>query len=436
MDTLSVIILCLVGFVGLIIGVFSWRNLSGDSRQVQFLGSLVLMIGAVFALVVADHMLVFLGAWAASNTLLARLMIHKSAWRAAQASGVLALQNFGLGFAALSGAFALLYSQTGETSIHNILSVGYSGEYLPLILMLLIVAAMTQSAIWPFHQWLTSSLNSPTAVSAIMHAGLVNGGGFLLARFAPLLVQMPGVLSVLFVIGMITATLGTLWKLMQSDIKRMLACSTMGQMGFMMVQCGLGLFPAAIAHLCWHGLFKAYLFLGIGGTARERRLDLGYPPPLPVFLLALVCGVGGGWVFALISRKDLLAGDTTLFLVGLAGLATAQLAIAILAKTPWQNLFGAILASAVMGGLYGLSVHSVELLLSDTGLMQPQPLELVHLLGFGLLFVAWVAMLYGGKSLKEAAAPAWALRVYVRMLNQSQPHPKTVTTHRNHYRYL
>jgi len=130
---------------------------------------------------------------------------------------------------------------------------------------------MTQSAIWPFHTWLISSLNSPTPVSAIMHAGLINGGGFLLTRFAGLFVQSTGMLQVIFFLGLLTALIGTLWKLMQHDIKRMLACSTMGQMGFMIAQCGLGLFPAAIAHLCWHGLFKAYLFLSSGSAAHEKE---------------------------------------------------------------------------------------------------------------------------------------------------------------------
>ena len=107
-----------------------------------------------------------------------------------------------------------------------------------------------------------------------MHAGLINGGGFLLARFAPMLAIQPPILNLIFIAGITTALLGTLWKLMQSDVKRMLACSTMGQMGFMIAQCGLGLFPAAVAHLSWHGLFKAYLFLSTGSAAKEKRLDL------------------------------------------------------------------------------------------------------------------------------------------------------------------
>ena len=104
-----------------------------------------------------------------------------------------------------------------------------------------------------------------------MHAGLVNGGGFLIVRFAPLYLNYPGILNIIFIIGLSTAIMGTLWKLMQSDIKRMLACSTMAQMGFMIAQCGLGLFSAAIAHIILHGLatqievaiFQANFFAGI-----------------------------------------------------------------------------------------------------------------------------------------------------------------------------
>ena len=171
-----------------------------------------------------------------------------------------------------------------------------------------------------------------------MHAGLVNGGGFLLARFAPLYVEHSILLTAIFVIGLATALLGTLWKLMQSDVKRMLACSTMGQMGFMLAQCGLGLFPAAVAHLVWHGLFKAYLFLASGGAAQEKRLDLGYPPKPATFFLALLCGVAGSLGFALTSAQSWFAGDTTLVLMVVAFLAASQFALPILREKALRTL--------------------------------------------------------------------------------------------------
>ena len=318
LDRLALVMMALVSFVGLSVASFSSRYLRGDRRQGRFYLHLAALLLSLGLLVSADHLLLFFVTWAVSNLLLVRLMLHKPEWRAARESSWLALKNFSLGFLFLAGAFLILYEISGETSIQAILRGDVGAKRFLFAAGLIFLSAMTQSALWPFHRWLTSSLNSPTPVSAIMHAGLVNGGGFLLARFAPLFLRQPAVLNAMFLMGVATALLGTLWKLMQSDIKRMLACSTMGQMGFMMAQCGLGLFPAAIAHLCWHGLFKAYLFLSSGSAAQEKRLDLEGPPRTGHFFLALACGAAAAALFSLVSGKELLTWDVHLFLVALA----------------------------------------------------------------------------------------------------------------------
>jgi NAD(P)H-quinone oxidoreductase subunit 5 len=290
---------------------------------------------------------------------------------------------------------------------------------------------MTQSAIWPFHRWLTSSLNSPTPVSAIMHAGLINGGGFLLARFSPMISAQSTVLNIIFITGIITALLGTLWKLMQSDVKRMLAFSTMGQMGFMVAQCGLGLFPAAVAHLCWHGLFKAYLFLASGSAAQVKRLDLGGPPSPWHFLLAILSGLICAIMFALISDKDIAPNDTSFFLIVLAMMAGTQFALPIIRQS---TLWIAFLATTIIGALYGLSVYLIEQALSDTSLMYPQPLNGLHIIALVAFIVAWIGMLFM-RQRHSVAFSDRALKAYVYLLNASQPDPKTITTHRNDYQY-
>ena len=186
-------------------------------------------------MVFADHLLLLLAAWACSDLLLVRLMIHKSSWTAARNAGMLALKTFCLGFA---GSWPWFLS-AGRKLQAPPLSVGSSRRQARRRHGLRRAATGRnrcdeQSAAWPFHRWLISSLNSPTPVSALMHAGLVNGGGFLLVRFAPLYARQPVLLHGLFMVGLVTAVVGTFWKLLQTDIKRMLACSTMGQMGFML----------------------------------------------------------------------------------------------------------------------------------------------------------------------------------------------------------
>jgi len=258
-----------------------------------------------------------------------------------------------------------------------------------------------------------------------------------LARFAPLYLQATDLLTIFFILGLLTALVGTLWKLMQSDVKRMLACSTMGQMGFMIAQCGLGLFPAAVAHLCWHGMFKAYLFLASGSAAQEKRFDLQHPPSASVFAAALLCGLAGASTFTWAGNLDFHTGDTTLFLIALCVIAGAQLARPILQhKTAWQAAPLALLVTTTAGALYGFSVHAFKAFLEPLDFMQPQDLNAIHFIGFIILLTAWLLMLFRRPAEgKAASSPAWMLRLYVTILNASQPHPKTVTAHRNDYQY-
>lgn len=433
-DNLSFVMMGLICFVTICLISFSSRYLKGDRKQAAFYRNLAVMVLSVLVMVNADHLLLLLGSWVMSNIFLVRLMLHKKEWNAAKQSSLLALKNFGLGFAFLCGAFLILYTVTKETSIQQLVNTPVETPWLMISCILILLAAMTQSALWPFHRWLTSSLNSPTPVSAIMHAGIVNGGGFLLARFATMFANQPAILSSIFTIGIITALLGTLWKLMQSDVKRMLACSTMGQMGFMIAQCGLGLFPAAVAHLCWHGLFKAYLFLASGSVAQEKRLDLDYPPSLNDFLIAIGCGLSGAYLFTFICNKNLLASDTTLFLNALVIIAGTQFALPIIRGASALKLPLAFIATAIVGSLYGLSVHLIEYALTPVNISYPQTLSVLHIVALIALIAAWLSILFIRKP-RNVVLPKWVLKLYVHMLNASQPDPRTVTTHRNHYQF-
>ena len=433
-DGLSLIMMSLAGFVALSIASFSSRYLKGDRKKVSFYCNLVGLISAIFTMVTADHILLLFLSWAASNFLLTQLMVHKSEWRAARESSRLAFKNFMLGLIFLGISLSLLYCATGETSIQAMLTRPIEKTWIIISAFLMLLGAMTQSALWPFHRWLTSSLNSPTPVSAIMHAGLVNGGGFILARFAPIFLDQPSILNIMFSVGIVTALVGTLWKLMQSDIKRMLACSTMSQMGFMIAQCGLGLFPAAVAHLCWHGLFKAYLFLGSGSAAQENRLKMEYPPSMRDFLIALTCGGLGVYIFSLTSGKAIFVIDTALFLTFLSMIAGTQFALTIISGHSIKKVPLALIATLFMGAMYGLSVHLIEQALTPLGILGPQPLNVFHIIGLLALSGSWLAIIFASLP-KYDQLPNWVLKAYVLMLNASQPHPSTVTAHRNQYQF-
>jgi NAD(P)H-quinone oxidoreductase subunit 5 len=132
-------------------------------------------------------------------------------------------------------------------------------------------------AIYPFHRWLLSAMTSPTPASALMHAGFVNGSGILLALFSTVLFAS-NTLIILFIIGGLTAVIAQFTKLLQVNVKQKLACSTIAQMGFMIMQCGLG-FSMRVVHLLLHGFYKAYLFLSAGGNG---AFETAKPTPIKI----------------------------------------------------------------------------------------------------------------------------------------------------------
>lgn len=433
-DSLSLLMFCLIVTVVFIVGSFSSRYLRGDSRYTHFFLVLPFLVSSMVCMVTADNLILLFMSWTLNNLLLVRLMVHKAEWRAAQASGQLAAKILGSGSLAIGVAFLCFYLSTGTSSIHSIIHVSGADYYREVALVLLLVGAMMQSGVWPFHKWLTSSLNSPTPVSALMHAGLINAGGFLLARFAPLYLKSSSLLQVMFIAGICTAIIGTLWKLVQNDIKRMLACSTMAQMGFMLAQCGLGLFSAALAHLFWHGMFKANLFLGAGSAAQEIRYDHHSPSSVTGFLSAVLIAAAGTSLFIVISDADWPHMNSRLVLFAAVLMAQTQLVLPILIDNSLVSKVKGLLAVSLVGSVHGASILAVETLVAPLGITEPQPLSNLHEAGIFVLAVAWIWMIFEKGSPADKCPSQAMLRLYVRALNGSQPHPATITVHRNHYR--
>lgn len=327
-DSLGLVLSLFILFVTGIVHLFSVRYMAGDQRFNSFFIKLGFLTSSLLLMIGADHLILMLVFWTSSNFLLPSLMIHKHDWSASRNSGILMFKLSALGTGSIAVAISILFHSFGTFSLDQILE-NQSLIANPLkwiVLLLLIVAALIQSGAWPFHKWLLSSMNSPTPVSGLMHAGLVNGGGFLLTRFAPLFSEATTALDILFVFGLISVVLGTGWKLIQNNIKAMLACSTMAQMGFMLMQCGLGLFSAAIAHLFWHGLFKCYLFLNSGSAIVEKR-ELDSKKSGLKYLTALLAGLPGAYGFALIIGFSLQNWTTQTVLVAFSWLASAQMPI-------------------------------------------------------------------------------------------------------------
>lgn len=434
LDSLAIIMILLTSYVGTCVISFSSRYLKGDKKYHRFLGYTTLLLLSVFVMVSSHDLRTLWPSSCAANFALIQLMIHKSSWKAAKRSGELAAKNYALSSLCLLLAFICFYLETGETDIALIIHQAGSTKIL-IGLLFLLAASMMQSAIWPFHRWLLSSLNSPTPISAMMHAGLINGGGFLLLRFAPLYLEYPKLLTVLFLIGLLSAFLGILWKLMQNDVKRMLACSTMGQMGFMFAQCGLGLFPIALSHLVWHSMFKAYLFLASGSVAQEKRFDLDYPPKISSFLFSLTCGVIGWLAFASCNNEPIFPNNTFMVIMCLIIISGTQLCLPLLRKLTIKNYICAMLLTLITGFTYGFSVKIISSAMTHAQILEPQPLNIVYIAGIIALILTWLCLLFLRTTTSNGYWVYWIRCLYLRSLNASQPDPTTITAHRNHYTY-
>lgn len=432
-DALALIMIALITFLGVSIAFFSRRYLRYDAHKSTFLIRLAGLVLSTCVMATADHLLLFWASVTLSNFLLVRLMVHNGLWQAANVSGQLALRNFGLVSIFISLAFCGLYNATGSALISEINTISENAIIINISLFLLICGAVAQSALYPFHKWILSSLNSPTPVSAIMHAGIINGGGFIITRFAPLMMDSQLLLSCLFLVGLFTAIFGTLLKLIQSDIKRMLASSTMAQMGFMFVQCGLGLFSNAIAHLCLHGMFKAYLFLGHANLLKVNETPPQETVSLKCFTFAIVFGLIGSMFFAYGNDAHWLSGTTALVQNLIAFLLCAQASLTIMSISKKRAVVSALFISSFCGYFYGNITHLFEWLLSGMSIYVPQPLNSLHIIGMCVLAAGWVFV--GVLKRIPAKLAGCYQRLYVILLNNSQPHPESVTAIRNHYHF-
>ena len=173
--------------------------------------------------------------------------------------------------------FQELFVRAAETPIALSPWPGMEISGVTAVTLLFFVGAMGKSAQFPIHLWLPGSLFAPTPVHALLHAGIINAGGFLINRMAPLFGLSSTTLHVAFVVGTLTAILGASMMLAQNDIKKTLGFSTIGQMGNMIMECGLGAFALAVFHLIAHGLFKATVFLNCGNVIHKARQEPHFP---------------------------------------------------------------------------------------------------------------------------------------------------------------
>ncbi|MFC7185685.1 proton-conducting transporter membrane subunit [Halorubrum yunnanense] len=433
-DGLTVLMWAVVGFFGGVVHSYSRRYMAGSAHETEFFLSVFGFVTVVMALVAADHVALFGLLWLAMGLVMARLIGIVEGWKQARAAATLARTYFLVGSALLGVALAALWSVTGETTVSGIAAVaaadGLDGPIWLVAAVALVLAAMVQSALVPFHGWLLSSMTAPTPASALMHAGFVNAGGVLLLRFAPVVAVDATLMLAVVAVGATSALLGKLFKSVRPDVKSKLACSTVGQMGFMIMQAGLGFFGAAITHLVLHGFYKAYHFLGAGGEVERNSPGEATSRSGGVVDVAvtLATGVAGGATFVLLTGKGTSV-DSGLLLALFVTFTTLHAARGAVrdASLPAAVRYGAtplVFLPAI--AVYALVYEGIAALL--TGLpVVTAPTELTAL--HGVVAVAFVAAYLAIETGVHERSP----RLYVALLNWGQPSSETILTDTEEY---
>jgi len=285
-DPLSTLLATIILGISLIVHLYSVRYMAEEAAYGQFFVLLDLMTAALLVMVIAGDLITLVIAWHLVGVFLYFLLGQDTRSQTAYRFAFWTLITYRIGDLPLIVAAALLYNAYGTWSLTTIFSEIMANPNahqvlgLPLtevVAALIGIAAFARSAQFLLHTWLPYTMDGPTPVSALMHAGIVNAGGFLINRFAPVFVHSGDVLNWIFIVGLITAVFGSLLMLTQNDIKKALGYSTMGQMGFMIMECGIGAFSLAIYHMFAHGVFKGTMFLSAGSVINDARHDDGIP---------------------------------------------------------------------------------------------------------------------------------------------------------------
>lgn len=286
LDRLSSVMLVHIAAISILIHLFSIRYMQQERGYTRFHSLLAFTTFVLFGMVSSANLLMLFIFWQLLSWLVPLLSYnytHPQTVRGAFRTFIMQRMGDVAFLAAVLLAYTTYNTLDFEQLFHSasqsqtVLFLAPGGSFEigtdTAITLLIFLGAMTKSAQFPLHMWLPDSLYAPTPVHALLHAGIINAGGFLLTRLAPLYDLSPPTLHLVFAVGMLTALLGSSMMLVQNDIKKTLGYSTIGQMGFMIMECGVGAYGLAIFHLIAHGLFKGTIFLNCGHVIHAARQE-------------------------------------------------------------------------------------------------------------------------------------------------------------------
>ncbi len=287
-DRLSAVMMVLIAGVGTVIYAYSIEYMYQDPHEPRYLALIGLVLFVLLCMVSSANLMMLFLFWQLLSYLL-YLLAHNHSHAATLHGAFRTFTILRIGDVAFLAGIVLahslygtlefqeLFTRAADTSVTLSPLPGWDINGTTAVTLLLFIGGMGKSAQFPLHFWLPRSLYAPTPVHALLHAGIINAGGFLINRLAPLFGLSSTTLHVAFVVGTLTAVLGATMMLAQNDIKKTLGFSTIGQMGYMIMECGLGAFSLAVFHLIAHGLFKATVFLNCGNVIHKARQEPHVP---------------------------------------------------------------------------------------------------------------------------------------------------------------
>ena len=422
-DVLTVVMLLLVSFLGAVVTRYTRHYLAGDVRQGTFSKWLSLTIASVLTLIISGNLLLFTLAWMATSLSLHRLLTFYGDRPAAILAARKKFLISRLGDACLVAGLVLAWQCFGTWEFATIFAAaetakasGEGSACLGWLASLLVTAALLKSAQFPFHSWLPDTMETPTPVSALMHAGIINAGGFLVIRLSPILVSVPAALNALALVGAFTALFASVVMLTQTSVKRSLAYSTVAQMGFMMLQCGLGAFSLATLHLVAHSLYKAHAFLSSGSVIELKRsawTPTDRPTAHPAVLVLTLLAAGGATLGMAALFGVGVAADPGVILLG----AIFLMALAFLfwnlwaaSREPALIAWGLVLGISASGAYFTLHAGFEKLL----GTAVPHFAPDRSALEFGVMLL--IAFLFLGVLVLQSQLPTWSKKPAMRAL--------------------
>ena len=283
-DRLSAVMMTLITGVSTIVYCYSTNYMYQDGHARRYLALICLTDFVLICMVSSGNLMMLFLFWQILSYLL-YLLAHNHLHAATLGGAFKTFTLLRIADTAFLAGIALAYQLYGTLEFQELfaraaatpmtLSIlpGMEVSATTVVTFLFFIGAMGKSAQCPLHLWLPGSLFAPTPVHALLHAGIINAGGFLINRLAPLLGLSSATLHIAFIVGTVTAVLGATMMLVQNDIKKTLGFSTIGQMGYMIMECGLGAFSLAVFHLIAHGLFKATVFLNCGNVIHKARQE-------------------------------------------------------------------------------------------------------------------------------------------------------------------